>query len=418
MDFKAYVNELGANARSASRKLAAASTQQKNVFLNCLAQRIREERNLIIEANQLDLEAAHRSGLSAALIDRLMLDKKRIEAIAQGVEQVAALADPIGTLSPYQQMPSGIRIAKMKVPLGVVGMIYESRPNVTIDAAVLCIKSSNAAILRGGRDAINSNRILTDILVEALEDAELPPTSIQLIQQLDHEVVSALISSPDTVDVIIPRGGRGLIERISKHARVPVIKHLDGVCHLFVERSANLERALDVVVNSKTQRYGTCNTAETLLVDCVIADAFLPMAAGRLDALGVEIRGCERTQQIVPFAKRATEKDWYEEYLAPVLAVRVVDSLDEAIDHINHYGSGHTDSILCNDTVSADRFRQLVDSGSVMVNASTRFADGFEYGLGAEIGISTDKFHVRGPVGLEGLCSEKWVVEGDYSIRT
>lgn len=417
MAFEQYVAQLGQQARQASSVLMAATTEQKNSALLALANQLHQSTEQLISANKLDLEQAVANGLSDAMIDRLALDAARIDAMAEGVKQVAALQDPIGKITQSRLLPSGIRVAKMQVPLGVVGMIFESRPNVTIDAAVLCLKSGNAAILRGGKEAIHSNMALAAIVGQALQLAGLPAQSVQLIDKLDRDVVSALIGSPDAIDVVIPRGGRGLIERISQDARVPVIKHLDGVCHVYVDKAANQARAIDVAVNAKNQRYGTCNTTETLLVHQDIAPQWLPAWAAQQADYSVEIRACATSKQWLPDAVDAVDSDWVTEYLAPVISVKTVSSLDEAITHINQFGSHHTDAILTDDIGAAEQFKRRVDSGSVMVNASTRFADGFEYGLGAEIGISTDKFHARGPVALEGLCSQKWVVEGDYSIR-
>ncbi len=416
MSLDSYVTQLGQAARTASAQLMAATTEQKNDALHYLADLLDSNCHALIDVNKQDLDAAAKAGLSDAMIDRLMIDPQRVAAMSQGVRQVAGLPDPIGEISEQRSLESGITVAKMSSPLGVVCMIYESRPNVTIDAAVLCIKSGNAAILRGGKEAFYSNVALAQLVSTALTKAGLPALGVQLVDRLDREIVSLLISSPEYVDVVIPRGGRGLIERISKDARVPVIKHLDGVCHVYIDKAADLDRALQVVVNAKTQRYGTCNTTESLLVHVDAMDCLKPIAQALL-AKGVEIRGCQRTLDLVADAMLASEQDWFTEYLAPVISIKVVDSLDEAIAHINHYGSHHTDAILTDDTSAAIAFQRRVDSGSVMVNASTRFADGFEYGLGAEIGISTDKFHARGPVALEGLCSKKWVVTGDYAVR-
>lgn len=421
-DLQAVIAHMGAAARAAASQMAAAPTAAKNAALLALARRLREAPDALREANALDTAAALKAGLAAPLVDRLRLTDKIIETVAQGCEQIAAMPDPIGEIVNLRSRPSGIRVGQMRVPLGVFGMIYESRPNVTIEAASLAIKSGNACILRGGSEAIHSNLALWKLVQAALVDAGLPPDAVQLVQTTDRAAVGLLIASPEAVDVIIPRGGRGLIERISREAKVPVIKHLDGNCHVYVDASADLELAVRVTDNAKTQKYSPCNAAESLLVHQAIAPAFLPKIGALFAAKGVEMRGDAATLallQTLPTAKLApaTEQDWAEEYLAPVISIRIVDGLDAAIAHINRYGSHHTDAILTETHSNAMRFLREVDSASVMVNASTRFADGFEYGLGAEIGISTDKFHARGPVGIEGLTSMKWVVLGHGEIR-
>jgi glutamate-5-semialdehyde dehydrogenase len=416
------ITQMGAAARAASARMAAASTAAKDAALLALARLLREQPQALRRANEQDVAAATAQGLAAPLVDRLKLTDKIIETVAQGCEQIAAMPDPIGEVTGLTQRPSGIRVGRMRVPLGVFGMIYESRPNVTIEAASLAIKSGNACILRGGSEAIHSNLALWRLVQQALVEAGLPPEAVQLVQTTDREAVGHLIASPDAVDVIIPRGGKGLIERVAREAKVPVIKHLDGNCHVFVDASADLELALRVVDNAKTQKYSPCNAAESLLVHETVAQAFLPKIGAVFAGKGVEMRGDAAALAIlrdVPGAKlvEASEQDWFEEYLAPVISIKVVASLDEAIAHVNHYGSHHTDAILTDSHTNAMRFLREVDSASVMVNASTRFADGFEYGLGAEIGISTDKFHARGPVGLEGLTSLKWIVLGQGEVR-
>lgn len=422
-DLTTYMAQVGAAARSAAARMSAAPTAAKDQALRALARRLRESATHLQSANAQDLEAATQAGLAPPLIDRLQLTPAIIETVAQGCEQIAAMPDPIGEVSEIKPRPSGIRVGHMRVPLGVFGMIYESRPNVTIEAASLAIKSGNACILRGGSEAIRSNVALSELVQAALQEAGLPSQAVQLVRTTDRAAVGALITMPQFVDVIIPRGGKSLIERISAEARVPVIKHLDGNCHVYVDEQVDLDMALRVTDNAKTQKYSPCNAAESLLVHVTQAAAFLPRLGAVFAAKGVEMRGDERAQAIlacIPGApvKPAIESDWSEEYLAPIISIKVVDSLDEAIAHINRYGSHHTDTILTTHHPSAMRFLREVDSASVMVNASTRFADGFEYGLGAEIGISTDKFHARGPVGLEGLTSLKWIVFGQGEIRT
>ncbi len=418
MDIKQYMQDLGIAARKASRDMARASTNTKNLALTTIAAAIRREKAALMAANQTDLESARANGLEPAMLDRLALSEKSIATMAEGLEQIAALPDPIGEMSDFKYRPSGIQIGRMRVPLGVIGIIYEARPNVTADAAGLCIKSGNAAILRGGSEAIHCNRALAALVHEGLEAAGLPKGAVQVVETTDRAAVGELITMKQYVDVIVPRGGKGLIERISSEARIPVIKHLDGNCHVYVDDAADAAKALRIIENAKTQRLGTCNTAESLLVARSVAAAQLPAIAAMLTAKGVEIRGCAETRRLVPQAMAATEEDYYTEYLAAIISCKVVDGLDEAIAHINQYSSQHTEAIVTENYTSARRFLREVDSSSVMVNASTRFADGFEYGLGAEIGISTDKLHARGPVGLEGLTSLKYIVLGDGEIRS
>lgn len=417
MDIAAYMADLGKRARQASAAMARSSTAARNRALLATAEALEADRQSLLAANGKDLEEGRGNGLDPAMLDRLELTLARFDAMIEGLRQVAALADPIGTITDLSYRPSGIQVGKMRVPLGVVGIIYESRPNVTVDAASLCLKSGNATILRGGSEAIHSNRAIADCVRQGLQVADLPCDAVQVVGTTDRAAVGELIAMPEFVDVIVPRGGKSLIERISRDARVPVIKHLDGVCHLFIDRDVDSDKALAVTVNAKTQRYGTCNTLETLLVDAPVAASILPQVAQLLVARGVELRGCERTLEVLPEAVPATDADWTTEYLGPVLSIRVVADLSEAIEHINRYGSHHTDAIMTENYTRARRFLTEVDSSSVMVNASTRFADGFEYGLGAEIGISTDKIHARGPVGLEGLTSQKFIVLGDGHIR-
>jgi glutamate-5-semialdehyde dehydrogenase len=413
----AYMAELGGRARAASRAIARAETAAKDAALRAVAAELDRGRDALGQANAADLEAGAANGLDAALLDRLELTPARIDAMIEGLHQIAGLRDPVGAITDLDYRPSGIQVGRMRVPLGVVGIIYESRPNVTADAAALCLKAGNAAVLRGGSEAFHSNRAIAGCIQRGLAVAGLPEEAVQVVATTDRAAVGAMITSPEHIDVIIPRGGKGLIERISRDARVPVIKHLDGICHVYVDDRADLEKALAVAVNAKTQRYGTCNTMETLLVAAAIAPEFLLRIGGKLAAAGVELRGCERTRAVLRDALPAIDADWDTEYLAPILSIRVVDGLEAAIDHIERHGSHHTDSIITEDYGRARRFLREVDSSSVMVNASTRFADGFEYGLGAEIGISTDKFHARGPVGLDGLTSQKFVVLGDGHVR-
>ncbi|MDX9993966.1 MAG: glutamate-5-semialdehyde dehydrogenase [Rhodocyclaceae bacterium] len=418
MDVKHYMETLGTAARAASREMAKASTAAKNAALLAMAADIRARSAELLAANAEDVAEAKANGLEPAMLDRLTITAKSIEAMAQGLEQVATLPDPIGEISDMKYRPTGIQVGRMRVPLGVVGIIYEARPNVTADAAALCLKSGNAAILRGGKEAIRCNQAIAACVRAGLKAAGLPETAVQVVETTDRAAVGHLVAMPEYVDVIVPRGGKGLIERISKEARVPVIKHLDGNCHVYIDVSADPAKALKILENAKTQRLGTCNTAESLLVARPVAESLLPILAQMLVARGVEIRGCPETQKLVPQAKAATEEDYYTEYLAAIISCKVVDDVDAAIAHINHYSSAHTETIVTEDYTRALRFLREVDSSSVMVNASTRFADGFEYGLGAEIGISTDKFHARGPVGLEGLTSQKWIVFGNGEVRS
>ena len=421
MDTQAYIEDIGRRARRAGRALAQAGTAARNAALRAAAQSIERQLPRLREANARDVAAARAAGRDAAFVDRLTLSDQAVRTMLDGLAQIEALADPVGEITELRFRPTGIQVGKMRVPLGVVGIVFESRPNVTIDAGALCVKSGNATILRGGSEAIHSNRALAACLREGLEAAGLPADAVQLIEHTDRALVGALVSSPRAVDVIIPRGGKSLIERVAAEARVPVIKHLDGICHVYVDDAADLDKAVRIADNAKTHRYGTCNTMETLLVAEAIAQAFLP-AVGRVYAdKGVELRGDARAREVLGGAglecRAATEEDWVTEYLAPVLAIRVVAGMDEAIEHINRFGSAHTDAIVTENHTRAMRFLREVDSASVMVNASTRFADGFEYGLGAEIGISNDKFHARGPVGLDGLTTYKWVVLGNGEIR-
>src|SRR5882672_2979168 len=416
-----YVAALGERARAASGRMAAAPTAAKDSALRAIASAIRAETKTIAAANRTDVERARADGLEPAMLDRLTLTDASIELMAAGLEQIAQLADPIGSISEIRPMPSGIRVGRMRVPLGVIGIIYESRPNVTIDAAGLCIKSGNATILRGGSEAIECNRRLAALIGEGLAAAGLPRDAVQLVDTTDRAAVGLLVSNPQYVDIIVPRGGRSLIERLMRESRVPMIKHLDGVCHVYIDDDADLEMAVHIADNAKTQRYGVCNTMETLLVAQTIAPAVLPRLGAILAAKGVEMRGCPQTRAILARAgiasQAATEDDWRAEYLAPILAIRTLPDIDAAIVHINTYGSKHTDAIVTRDHANAMRFLREVDSASVMINTSTRFADGFEYGLGAEIGISNDKLHARGPVGLEGLTSQKYVVFGNGEVR-
>ena len=416
MNVQEYMQSLGRDARAASRHIARATTNAKNAALLAIYRALEANQADVLAANAKDMANGLANGLDAALLDRLELTPSRFAGMLEGLQQVIALTDPVGVITDLAYRPSGIQVGKMRVPLGVIGIIYESRPNVTLEAAALCLKSGNATILRGGSEAIHSNQAIALCIQQGLTAADLPATAVQVVSTTDRAAVGELITMPDYVDVIVPRGGKSLIERVSKEARVPVIKHLDGNCHVFIDREANLSKAIIIAVNAKTHRYGVCNAMETLLVDAPIAEEALPQLAALYGDKGVELRGCVRTAAMLDCAL-ASEQDWYEEYLAPVLAIKIVSGLDEAIDHINKYGSHHTDSIVTENYTKARRFLAEVDSSSVMVNASTRFADGFEYGLGAEIGISTDKIHARGPVGLEGLTSQKWVVLGDGHIR-
>ncbi len=415
-DVTRYMKALGQAARAAAIEIARATTAVKNEALTAMARAIETDAATLAAANARDLAAAE--GLDAAMRDRLTLTPARIAAMASGLREVAALADPVGAITDLVRRPSGIQVGRMRVPLGVVGIIYEARPNVTADAAALCLKAGNAAILRGGSEALHSNQAIARCLATGLAHAGLPQSTVQVVETADRAAVGVLLQSPEYVDVIVPRGGKSLIERVLQEARVPVIKHLDGVCHVYLDAEADLEKAQAVAFNAKCQRYGTCNTLETLLVHHAIATRVLPPLFAQYRAAGVELRGCAASCAIDSGVLPATEADWYAEYLAPILSVRVIADLDQAIDHIRQYGSQHTDAIVTENYSHALRFLREVDSSSVMVNASTRFADGFEYGLGAEIGISTDKFHARGPVGLEGLTSQKWIVLGDGHVRT
>ena len=413
-----YMNRLGRAAREASRITARATTAQKNNALLATARALQASRDALLAANAKDLAAGRDNGLDDAMLDRLALTPARIDEMIEGLRQVAALPDPIGTIRDMRYLPSGIQVGKMRVPLGVIGIIYESRPNVTIDAASLCLKSGNATILRGGSEAIHSNQAIAACIQQGLAEAGLPAACVQVVGTTDRAAVGAMITMPEFVDVIVPRGGKGLIERISRDATVPVIKHLDGICHVYIDVAADPDKAIRVADNAKTQRFAPCNAMETLLVHAGIAERVLPPLADIYRAKGVELRGCERTRALLGAdVLEATEQDWSTEYNAPILSIRILDSLDQAIEHINRYGSQHTDAIITENFTDARRFLTEVDSSSVMVNASTRFADGFEYGLGAEIGISTDKIHARGPVGLEGLTSQKFVVLGDGHVR-
>jgi len=417
LNIQDYIQNLGRRARAASRQMAKASTDDKNRALAATAAAVRRDAEKIKAANREDVAAARAAGMEEAMLDRLALSDKAVATMAEGLEQIAALADPIGEISDLKYRPSGIQVGRMRVPLGVIGIIYEARPNVTVDAAGLCLKAGNAAILRGGSEAIRCNRALAALVHEGLRGAGLPEAAVQVVETTDRAAVGALITMKEHVDVIVPRGGKGLIERISNEARIPVIKHLDGICHVYIDDDADIAKALRIADNAKTHRYGTCNTMETLLVARAVAARVLPQLAQIYLDKGVELRGCDASRALVAAMRPATEEDWRTEYLAPILSVRVVDGLDAAIEHINTYSSQHTDAIVTESYTRALRFLREVDSSSVMVNASTRFADGFEYGLGAEIGISTDKLHARGPVGLEGLTSQKWIVLGNGEIR-
>ncbi len=417
MDIQSYMHSVGKAARHAARSIAKTETAAKNHALMTMAEVVERDRSRLGEANARDVAAAQARGLDAALIDRLTLTPKSIAAMAQGLREIAQLPDPVGEISDLRYRPSGIQVGRMRVPLGVIGIIYEARPNVTADAAGLCLKSGNAAILRGGSEAIHSNQAVGACVHAGLKAAGLPETAVQVIETTDRAAVGELITMKDYVDIIVPRGGKGLIERVSAESRIPVLKHLDGVCHVYIDDKADLDKAIRIADNAKTQRYGTCNTMETLLVHKDIAARVLPPLAEIYQHKGVELRGDETARKIIQQMKPASEEDWYTEYLAPILSVRIVADLDQAIEHIAVYGSQHTDAIVTEDLTRARRFLREVDSASVMVNASTRFADGFEFGLGAEIGISTDKLHARGPVGLEGLTSLKFIVLGDGQIR-
>jgi len=417
-DIKSYMLEVGRRARAASREVARADTATKNRVLTEAAKAIRRDAKKLLAANADDVKGARAAGKDAAFVDRLTLTEKSIEAMAEGLEQVAKLPDPVGEISELKEQPSGIKVGKMRVPLGVIGIIYESRPNVTADAAALCLKAGNACILRGGSEAVRSNLAIAACVHEGLRLANLPEDSVQVVETADRAAVGQLLSMNEYVDIIVPRGGKDLIERVMRESRIPMIKHLDGVCHVYIDERADIDKAIRIADNAKTQRYGVCNAMETLLVNESIAPKVLPRLAKIYAEKGVELRGDEAARKLVSAMKPASEEDWYTEFLAPILAVRVVKDLDAAIEHIAKYGSQHTDAIVTEDEARARRFLREVDSSSVLVNASTRFADGFEYGLGAEIGISTDKLHARGPVGLEGLTSQKYVVFGSGQVRT
>jgi glutamate-5-semialdehyde dehydrogenase len=411
------MKSLGQKARKAGREISRTESGKKNLALLKIAEAIENSHELLVAENRKDLDTGRKNGLDAALLDRLELTSAGIQAMVEGLKQVAALADPVGEISDLSYRPSGIQVGQMRVPLGVIGIIYESRPNVTVDAAALCLKSGNSCILRGGSEAIYSNQAIAACISEGLEAAGLPVEAVQIVATADRAAVGELITMSQYVDVIVPRGGKGLIERISKDATIPVIKHLDGICHVYIDDKADLDKAIKIAVNAKTHRYGVCNAMETLLVAESIAVKVLPLLAEKYSKKGVELRGCLKTCSLIPACIRATEEDWDTEYLAPILSIRIVDGIDQAMEHINQHSSGHTEAIVTEDYTLARRFLREVDSSSVMVNASTRFADGFEYGLGAEIGISTDKLHARGPVGLKGLTSLKYIVLGDGHIR-
>jgi len=418
-DLSQYMSSLGQAARAAASELAHADPQHKNQALLAIAGVLDQRRDFILNENIRDLDAAAKDGIASAMIERLELGKGRIDAMIEGLQQVAGLADPVGEISELRYRPSGIQVGKMRVPLGVIGIIYESRPNVTIDAAALCLKSGNASILRGGKEALHSNQAIYSCIQQGLQQAGMIDTAVQVVNTSDRAVVGHMLQMQDSIDIIIPRGGKSLIERISAESRIPVIKHLDGVCHVYIDAAADQQKAVDIAINAKTRRYGVCNAMETLLVSAAIAVELIPRIVTGMAAHGVELRGCEQSCQIDSERIRpAVEDDWYTEYLAPILSVRIVDDLQQAIEHINHYGSKHTDAIITENYSHAREFLRRVDSSSVIVNASTGFADGFEYGLGAEIGISTDKLHARGPVGLEGLTSQKYVVFGDGNLRS
>ncbi len=411
---------MGEAARQASASIRRASTQEKNACLDAIGREILKDRDYLMAENEKDLVAARKNGVSEPLVDRLTFTEKRFASMVEGLAQVATLPDPVGEISDLSYRPNGLQIGRMRTPIGVIGIIYESRPNVTIDAASLCLKSGNAVILRGGSESIHSNRALSQSIHRALEKSGLPTSAIQLVEHTDRAAVGALITMDQYVDVIIPRGGKGLIERISKDATIPVIKHLDGICHVYIDEDADKEMAVDIAFNAKTQRYAVCNSMETLLVAASVAGDLLPILADQYQEAGVELRGCQKSLDILSNIcqiSAATDEDWATEYLGPILSVKIVEGIDSAIDHINEYGSNHTDTIVTNNYNKSRRFVQEVDSASVLVNASTRFSDGFEFGLGAEIGISTDKLHARGPVGLEGLTSQKYVVFGDGQLR-
>lgn len=418
MNITDYMQKIGQQARAAAAVLASADTAAKNQALHAMADALLAKAAWLKTENEKDLAAGRAKGLDSAMLDRLTLSDKTIATMAEGLRQIVALPDPIGSITDLNYRPTGIQVGRMRVPLGVIGIIYESRPNVTVDAAALCLKSGNATILRGGSEAIHSNQAIAACVQEGLKLAGLPADCVQVIETTDRAAVGELLRAKDYVDVIIPRGGKSLIERVSQDSLIPVIKHLDGICHVYVDDEADLDKSVTVALNSKTHRYGVCNAMETLLVADAVAAKVLPTLAAKFAEKGVELRGCPKTRDILPEAKTATEEDWSTEYLAPILSIRIVDSMQQAIEHINHYGSHHTDAIMTQNYSKARHFLRVVDSSSVVVNASTRFADGFEFGLGAEIGISTDKLHARGPVGLEGLTSQKYIVLGDGQIRT
>ncbi|RIZ68635.1 MAG: glutamate-5-semialdehyde dehydrogenase [Methylococcales bacterium] len=417
MDIKTYMQGLGLSAKNAGREISRADSGKKNQVLLKIADIIEKHQDRLISENQKDLEAGRQNGLDAASLDRLAITPKGVQAMVEGLKQVAALPDPVGEISDLNYRPSGIQVGQMRVPLGVIGIIYESRPNVTVDAAALCLKSGNACILRGGSEAIYSNQAIAACITEGLETVGLPVETVQIVATSDRDAVGELITMKQYVDVIVPRGGKSLIARISADATIPVIKHLDGICHVYIDDKADINKAINIAINAKTHRYGVCNAMETLLVAEGIAAKILPLLADIYLEKGVELRGCLKTGSLIPHCLRATEEDWHTEYLAPILSIKVVHDMDEAIAHIGKYSSSHTEAIVTEDYTRARRFLREVDSSSVMVNASTRFADGFEYGLGAEIGISTDKLHARGPVGLKGLTSLKFIVLGDGHIR-
>ncbi len=416
MNTQEYMQAVGRRARAAAAQISAADRGIKDAALEAIANELENSVDDLVAANAIDLKAGEEKGLDAALLDRLSVTPKGVAAMAEGCRQVAALADPVGEISGMSYRPSGIQVGMMRVPLGVIGIIYESRPNVTVDAAILCLKSGNATVLRGGSEAINSNQAIAGCIARGLESVGLLADAVQIIETTDRAAVGELITMPDYVDVIVPRGGKGLIERISRDASVPVIKHLDGICHVYLDKDADEQKALSIALNAKTHRYGVCNAMETLLIHQSVAQSLLPKLVALYQEKNVELRGCDRTRALVN-VDQATVQDWQTEYLAPILAIRVVDSFEQAIEHIAEYSSGHTESIVTQDYSTGMKFLRRVDSSSVMINASTRFADGFEYGLGAEIGISTDKLHARGPVGLIGLTSQKYVVFGDGHIR-
>jgi len=417
VDIKTYMQGLGLSAKNAGREISRADSGKKNQVLLKIAEILEKHQDRLISENQKDLEAGQQNGLDAASLDRLTITPKGVQAMIEGLKQVAALPDPVGEISDLNYRPSGIQVGQMRVPLGVIGIIYESRPNVTVDAAALCLKSGNACILRGGSEAIHSNQAIAACITEGLEAAGLPVETVQIVATPDRDAVGELITMKEYVDVIVPRGGKSLIARISADATIPVIKHLDGICHVYIDDKADINKAINIAINAKTHRYGVCNAMETLLVAEGIAAKILPLLADIYLEKGVELRGCLKTGSLIPHCTRATEEDWHTEYLAPILSIKVVHDMDEAIAHIGKYSSSHTEAIVTEDYTRARRFLREVDSSSVMVNASTRFADGFEYGLGAEIGISTDKLHARGPVGLKGLTSLKFIVLGDGHIR-